>query len=139
MRQFCEKMMEEAERISKHLQGDETTTISTIKKHRKNKKWHQSLENTQRPTIVMRCQDTSTEERQVSSDILCWMLNIQHILKDSLLGYWGKVKTWMNEWMNKWIYIYIYTVYSLVTQWFSQLHVTMAGPKDRAGFILAPV
>lgn len=30
MRQFCEKMMEEAERISKILKGDETTTISTI-------------------------------------------------------------------------------------------------------------
>lgn len=26
-----------------------------------------------------------------------------------------------------------------VTQWLSQLHVTMAGPNDRAGFILAPV
>lgn len=28
---------------------------------------------------------------------------------------------------------------NVVTQWFSQDHVTIAGPKDRAGFILAPV
>lgn len=34
---------------------------------------------------------------------------------------------------------FFFVVFFLLTQWLSQLNVMTAGPKERAGFMLAPV
>lgn len=39
----------------------------------------------------------------------------------------------------RWLLFFFFVVFFLLTQWLSQLNVMTAGPKERAGFMLAPV